>query len=61
MKSLKMWKNPDIWGLPYEMNITLIKKLEADEFHEIPATVCSWIISLSIFYWRMQRMQCKEL
>jgi hypothetical protein len=35
-----MWKNPDIWGLHCEMNIVLIKKLEADEFHEIPAPVC---------------------
>lgn len=41
MKSLKMWKNSDIWRLHCEMNIALIKKLEADEFPEIPAAVCS--------------------
>jgi hypothetical protein len=41
MKSLKMWKNPDIWRLPCEMNIAFIKKLEADKFHEIPAVICS--------------------
>jgi len=41
MKYLKIWKNPDICSLHCEMNIALIKKLEADEFHEISAAVCS--------------------
>jgi hypothetical protein len=36
-----MYKNPDIWMLHCEMNIALIKKLEANEFHEIPIAVCS--------------------
>jgi hypothetical protein len=35
-----MWKNRNIWRLHCGMNIALIKKLEADEFREIPAALC---------------------